>query len=181
MESNPPGWILLVPVGILLLGFLFVVLEVFVPSGGVLGLGAAILITTAVVLGFLWGGERTGVIILLVAAVVTPVLVVWAFRVWPETALGQEMVLFPPNDDRAGQKDQEASPSPDLEGKTGRAVTDLLPGGVVEVGGGELSAVATLAPVPKGTVVRVKEVRVSYVVVEPCLEDSPRENSASSS
>lgn len=95
MESNPPGWILLVPVGILLLGFLFVVLEVFVPSGGVLGLGAAILITTAVVLGFLWGGERTGVIILLVAAVVTPVLVVWAFRVWPETALGQEMVLFP--------------------------------------------------------------------------------------
>ncbi len=163
-------------IALLLLGFVCVLLEVFVPSGGVLGVLAAVLLITAVTFGFVGGGQIFGVVVLAVAFLTVPVLVGWGLSVWPKTPLGRQMVLWPPEPSEGSPTDGWEKSTSARVGQIGVAVTELLPGGVVEIGGREFSAVASFAPVPKGTIVRVKEVRISYLVVEPFLQETAGEH-----
>lgn len=156
-----------VPVGLLVLGLVCVVFEVFVPSGGLLGFTAGVFLVAAVAIAFAAYGEGFGVVILLVVALVTPVVVFWGFRVWPETSLGRQMVLWPPSPEELGPNALPAGGGSDLTGKIGRAVTDLRPGGVVKVEDREFSAICPLGVVRQGTPIVVREVRGSYLVVEP--------------
>ncbi|MCS7238735.1 MAG: hypothetical protein NZ899_10770 [Thermoguttaceae bacterium] len=156
-----------VPVILLVFGFLCVVLEVFVPSGGLLGFAAAVFLTAAVVAAFTLYGEGFGVVVLVIIAVMTPAIVVWGLSLWPRTSLGRKMILWPPSPgepDSAGSRNEA---NDRLVGMVGLAVTDLRPGGVVSVAGKQFSATCRLGPLAQGTPVVVREVRAGYLVVEP--------------
>jgi membrane-bound ClpP family serine protease len=159
--------VLSLPVGLLLLGFLSVVLEVFVPSGGLFSLVAVGCLVGAIALGFAQFGETYGAVMLLAVGLGAPAVLIWALSVWPETPPGRQMVLHPPNPGEWEPWQLVASRGVELVGKVGRARTELLPGGIVRVGDWELPAISTVAPVARDEQVRILEVRAGYVLVTP--------------
>ncbi len=163
------GWtlVLSLPVGLLLLGYLSIVLEVFVPSGGLLTLVAVGCLVGAIATGFAQFGEAYGAVMLLAVAFGTPAVVIWALSVWPETSIGQRLVLRPPTPGEWEASQLVACRGGELVGKLAWTRTELLPGGVVRVGDWELPAVSTVGAVAKNRPVVIVEVRASYVLVRP--------------
>ena len=78
---------LLWPIVILLLGMALIVLEMFIPSGGVLGFLALSASVVAVGLAFYNGGLYAGTGFLAVTGLVVPLFIVLAVRWWPHTSV----------------------------------------------------------------------------------------------
>ncbi len=158
------------PVLLLGLGLVLAVLEVLLPSGGLLGVVAAGVLTTAVILAFTEYGEGFGLLILLAVAVGVPIVVVWGFSFWPETPLGKQMLLEPP---RAEDVLPEIHTPDSLRrwiGEEAEATSPLRPSGVVRIGRTELPAISRLGAVGSGQKVRIVDVRGANLIVEPAPE-----------
>ena len=81
---DPLAWSAL----LLLLGLILVIVEVFIPSGGILGVLSISSLAAAVVLAFYHRGAQAGFIFLAVVAVTVPTALGLAFRWWPHTPMG---------------------------------------------------------------------------------------------
>ena len=81
---------------LLLLGLTLVMVEVFVPSGGILGLLSIAALVSSIVLAFYERGVVAGLIFLSVTAVMVPTALVLAFRYWPQTPMGRRVLLEVP-------------------------------------------------------------------------------------
>ena len=77
---------------LLLIGLAVMVLEVFVPSGGVLGFLSVTAIVAAIVMAFLEQGPAFGMAVLAVAFVAVPAVLALALRWFPETPLGRRVL-----------------------------------------------------------------------------------------
>ncbi|MCP4096831.1 MAG: hypothetical protein GY748_11370 [Planctomycetaceae bacterium] len=152
---------------LLAIGLFAVVLELFVPSAGILGIVAGILIVTSVVLGFM-ESVSYGVIVLTAAVVTIPGILALMVKVWPYTPLGKRILLkdLKPEDvlpNYIENKEQKER----LEGQLGIAQTKMLPSGIVMVDGEKFDAVSEGFAVEKGDAIRVISVRGNHVYVEP--------------
>ncbi|MDG1512817.1 MAG: NfeD family protein [Mariniblastus sp.] len=152
---------------LLAIGLFAVILELFVPSAGILGIVAGILIVTSVVLGFM-ESVSYGVIVLTAAVVTIPGLLALMVKVWPYTPLGKRILLkdLKPEDvlpNYIENKEQKER----LEGQLGIAQTKMLPSGIVMVDGEKFDAVSEGFAVEKGDAIRVISVRGNHVYVEP--------------
>ena len=156
-------WVVL----LLALGLAVMVLEVFVPSGGVLGFVSIMAIIAAVTTAFLDLGPVAGVVVLAVVVVSVPVVLGLAFRWFPETALGRRVLPPPPEGLEVVPRADERQRRRDLVGSAGRAVTELLPWGTVTVGGEQMEALSEAGPLAPGAAVRVVGVQGLAVVVRP--------------
>ncbi len=157
---------------LLVIGLFAVVLELFVPSAGILGIAAGILIVTSVVLGFM-ESFTYGVILLTAAVVTIPGLLALMVKVWPYTPLGRRILLkdLKPEDvlpNYVENKEQKER----LEGQLGIAQTKMLPSGIVMVDGEKFDAVSEGFAVEEGDPVRVISVRGNHIYVEPYHGDS---------
>ena len=152
---------------LLAIGLLAVVLELFVPSAGVLGITAGILIVISVVLGFM-ESVSSGVILLAVAIVTIPGMLALMVKIWPYTPIGKRILLkdLKPEDvlpNYTENKEQKER----LEGQLGIAQTKMLPSGIVMVNDEKFDAVSDGFAVEAGDSVRVISVRGNHVYVEP--------------
>ena len=154
--------------GLLILAFFFLLLEVFVPSLGVLTL-----IAVAAFIGafyFAFGvGSSFGWSLVGVTAVGIPVLLITAFRVFPRTALGKHMILFRP--------ERQKSPAPRetlaaLAGKTGVTTSTLRPSGIARIDGQRLDVITRGEMIDSGVAIRVVEILGNRIVVR-AVEDPP--------
>lgn len=149
--------LLLAGIGLLALSLLLVVLEAFVPSGGVIGVVAAACAVTGVVALFrfsaIWGVSG-----LLTMLVLGPMSFVYAFRQLPNTPLGRKIV-GPTAEEIAEQVRKEDSDHREsrlaLMDARGTALTDLRPIGVVEIDGQRYDAAAEGGLIDRGSAVRV--------------------------
>ena len=98
---TPLTWLIL----LILLGVLFIVMELFIPSGGVLSFMAAVCTVGAIFAGFYYFGPAVGTAVLAIEAVLVPVTIVVAVRVWPYTPVGRRVLNRPPgeSDDSGGE------------------------------------------------------------------------------
>jgi membrane-bound ClpP family serine protease len=155
---------------LLLLGLVLVVLEVFIPSGGIISILAAIALITAIVIAS-WEGSTTGPVVGFVFATITvfavPVLVAMAFKIWPKTRMGKAFLGELPREDEVLPEDPRRA----LLGRVGVARTKMLPSGAVEVDGQMIDAVSQGQAIEPGTYVVVAEVRANRVVVRPAGKD----------
>src|SRR4051812_18876447 len=80
---------------LLLLGITCLVLEMFLPSGGLLGVLAGLSIVGAIVLAFM-SGPVPGLLMTLTVTLMLPIMLALAVRYWPETPLGRLILLRRP-------------------------------------------------------------------------------------
>jgi membrane-bound serine protease (ClpP class) len=143
------------------LGCAFVVFEVFIPSGGILGFLAGVFIIGSIVMAFRYGTPGTGATFLIVAVVGVPLLVGLAFKYWPQTPMGRAFLGDVPDEAEVAPDDFRR----DLVGKVGVARSKMLPSGAIEIDGSMYDAVARGVAIEPGQRVVVCEVRGNRVVV----------------
>jgi membrane-bound serine protease (ClpP class) len=155
---------------LLLVGLALAVLEVFVPSGGIIAILSAVALIAALVMAF-QESATTGPMIGFVFAAVTvfavPTLIALAFKIWPKTAMGKAFLGELPTDADVLPDDPRRA----LLGRVGVARTKMLPSGAVEIDGQMIDAVTQGQAIEPGTYVVVAEVRANRVVVRPAGKD----------
>jgi membrane-bound ClpP family serine protease len=156
---------------LLLLGLGCLVLEMFVPSGGLLGVLAGLCIIGAIVLAFM-SGPVSGLVMTVVVTLMLPIMAAVAVRYWPETPLGRLILL------RRPQGADEVLPQTEayrtinlLVGKRGVAKSLMLPSGVVVVEGKTYDAVSNGLPIETGQNVRVIGIDTQRLMVR--VDDEP--------
>jgi membrane-bound ClpP family serine protease len=154
------------PVLLLAIGIALVFLEIFVPSGGALSVFAAVTIVAAVVVAF-QESFLVGTFTLLAATVIVPVVIGVAIKWWPHTPLGRLMLIKRPESEDEVLPDTEPYHRQELIGKTGVAVSDLLPSGDVRIEGRVYDAVSGGGAIDGGQAVRVVAVDTQRLVVRP--------------
>jgi membrane-bound serine protease (ClpP class) len=154
--------------GLLILAFFLLLLEVFIPSLGVLTLLALAAFAGAFYFAF-EVGDAFGWSLIAVSAVGIPALLVVAFRVFPKTALGRHMILFGP------KRLHPPEPRESLAvyaGKTGVATSTLRPSGIARIDGQRVDVVTSGEMIDPGVAVRVVEVLGNRIVVR-AVHDAP--------
>jgi len=155
-------WIL---AGLALIGLLAILLEGFLPAGGLIGIGGGLCLIAVIVLAFLKIGTIAGGVSLGSLAVLAPLAFYLGFKRFPQSSMGRSLVL---SDRQAGETGY-ASYTPklyqDLLGAEGVSFTSLRPSGMVKIGGRKYSAVTSGEYVEKDALVRVVEVHGSRIVV----------------
>lgn len=167
------GTALFWPIACLAAGLLLLIIEVFVPSGGVIGFLSVGLLVVSVWQAFEIS-TPTGAIFLLVLTFLLPLTLALAIRIWPKTPLGKWLFLKPPVQEELGT----AASGPRIEhllGQFGRTLTPMRPSGLVDFDGRRLDGLAEEGLIPKGTIVRAVQVRAGQLVVRvdtlPVLDD----------
>jgi membrane-bound ClpP family serine protease len=152
-------------VALLVLGLGVMVLEVFVPSGGILGFVSIAALVAAVATAFLEQGPTAGIASLAVVVLAVPAVLSLAFRWFPDTPLGRR--VLPPAPEAADVlPDQERRRRVrDLVGHAGRTMSDLLPWGSVEINGETIPAMSEGGPIETGIAVEAVGVQGTALVV----------------
>lgn len=150
-------------------GLLIAVIEVVVPSGGLLAIAALGALIGSLVCAYQLSG-LTATALAAVELVCVPVVVVFAFKILPKTSLGRQLFLSPPAPSKSSGWATSAVAANDgfsaLAGKQGKAATMLRPAGTVEIDGRRISVVTRGEMIAEGKTVRVIEVEGNRIVVE---------------
>ncbi|OHB79976.1 MAG: hypothetical protein A2W31_06280 [Planctomycetes bacterium RBG_16_64_10] len=150
-----------------LLGCALIVLEVFIPSGGILGFLAAAAVLSAIVLAFYHHGPVAGFAFVALGIVALPVALAVAFKYLPRTPMGRNFLLAAPTADEVLPTDDRHRSLKQLVGKTGVVRSPMLPSGAIAIDGRTIDAVSQGMAIEAGTPIEVIEVKGNRVVVRP--------------
>jgi len=153
----------------LVLGLALVGIEIFVPSGGILGFLSFSCIAIALVLAFM-DSTLTGTIFLLITMIAIPTILFTGLKYLPSTPMGRRVLLAAPNSAEVLPNADTWGGLAELVGQTGRAKTMMLPSGAIEIKGRTIDAMSEGVPIDPGQLIRVIEVRANRVVVRPLEE-----------
>lgn len=154
---------------LMILGLCLIALEVFVPSGGILGVLSVMFLIGSVAIGF-FAGPLAGFATLGVVVLAGPAMIAVALRVWPKTPMGRRILLDLPTADDVRPDNLHFRELKQLVGKIGVAHSVMLPSGTVEIDGRLIDAMSPGIAIEPGQWVRVIEVRGSRVLVQPISE-----------
>ncbi|MGV3483229.1 MAG: NfeD family protein [Planctomycetaceae bacterium] len=149
-------------------------LELFIPSGGLLGIAAAASLIAAIVLGFMHS-MLAGASILVGSAVLVPIGISIGLRIWPRTAMGRRMLTQNPEANAAFEAELRAEREA-MIGKTGVALSDMLPAGLVEIEGQRRDAISTGMAIDRGQRIEVVSVTSGKIHVRPIVVDPGHEH-----
>ena len=167
---DPLAWAAL----LMLIGLGLVVLEVFVPSGGIIGFLSLVSLLSAISLAF-YRGPWYGLSFLSIAVIALPIVLVAALRWWPETPMGRRVLLEAPSSEEVLPDNDQRRSLKALVGRIGEAKSLMLPSGSVSIDGRTVDALSEGVAIEKGQWVKVVEVRGTRIVVRPTEEaPSPR-------
>lgn len=142
---------------------LLLVAEVFVPSGGILGLCALACVIGGVAI-FFQHNQTLGWIGVVIALILIPTLLVISYKVFPKTRFGKAVTLAPPQ--RAvGDAIPDTEQLKDLLGLEGVTKTPLRPVGLCDFSGRRLECVAESGYVGIGATVEVIRVQGTQLTV----------------
>jgi membrane-bound ClpP family serine protease len=147
---------------LLALGCGFLVLEVFIPSGGLLSFFAFVSIVASMVMAFR-RDTTTGLSFMAVAVVAVPIVIALAFKLWPKTPMGRAFLGDLPSEEETRLEDPRRA----LVGRVGVAQSKMLPSGAILVDGQLIDAVSQGLAIDPGEPVVVVEVRANRVMVRP--------------
>ena len=151
-------------------GLLFVVLEVFFPSGGLLGIGAALCLVFGAYFCFRHAGVGTLMFYGVTVAVLFPVVLLSAFAILPKTPMGRAIIL---KGQASGPLEATERGLDELVGQRGVASTPLRPAGIARLGDRRVDVVTRGAHLEAGDPVRVLMVEGNRVVVERDPDAAP--------
>lgn len=150
---------------LIVLGLIAVLVEAFVPAGGLLGLGGAASIVAGVVVGFTRVGPAAGWTLLLFAVAGVPLLLFVSLRLFPSSRAGRWLVLRHTERGEEGYAVRDPAEAAGLVGREAVALTDLRPVGTAEIGGRRYTVVTDGEYVDRGRRLRVTSVEGNRIVV----------------
>lgn len=156
----------------ILLGLLFLALEIFVPSGGLLMVLSIFFMGAGVVLIFYTpesegGGTRAGIFTIVGLLVLLPVIGGTLFYWWPYTPMGKAVFLKEPTEEEAAVVTEAQHAFDELRGQVGKTVTPHQPSGATELRGKRYDSTTEGMFVDAGQFVRVVTVTGNQLVVRP--------------
>jgi len=155
---------------LLIAGIGILTAEVFIPSGGLLGMVTFLTLIVSLVCAYrAWGTSHPNVFwafccVLLLAI---PIALGSAFYVLPRTAFGKKVLLEGPASEQLTPFVKETDRLTKLVGRFGKAVTTLNPGGMILLDGERLHVFSEGIIVESGRSVEVLEVRGTRLLVRP--------------
>ena len=141
--------------GLMLAALVILLLEAFLPSGGILGIASFVVAIAGVVVLFqyetVWGFAGVGAIL-----IVTPAFLWFMINIFPDTPVGRRFILNRDDDDDGATGHEDTDPRLALRGATGEVVQALRPVGTVVIDGARHEAISDTGDVlDPGTGVRV--------------------------
>jgi membrane-bound ClpP family serine protease len=149
---------------ILVAGLGLAMLEVFVPSGGILGFLSVAAVIASVVLAF-YESPAIGFTMLGVAVVGLPSAFSVALHFFPRTSMGRRVILGPPTDEEVSPDDDVRRHLKSLVGKYGVTTSVMLPSGRVRIEDRLYDATSEGLAIEANQSVVVVEVRSGGLVV----------------
>lgn len=162
-------------IGLLFCGMLLIAAEVFIPSGGAIGVLAGMAIIGSVIIAFLHD-YRLGVGMLAAVTVSLPFVLWAALTIWPMSPIGRLILgRLPESEDEflPQGKDYHASKKQFI-GRFGRCKTPMRPGGLIVIDGVTQDAVSKGVPIDPDQPVKVVAVETNRLVVRPAKEGELR-------
>lgn len=160
---------------IIVLGFVLLVAELFIPTCGVLLVVSLGAIVVGVAMTFNAADPTTGLITLIVVFMAIPVVGGMMLHYWPRTRLGKRFFLHGPDEDATIANMPVNIELEALHGRIGKALSDLRPAGVSEFEGKRVDTITEGMMIPVGSWVRVIDVKAGKVIVrrvdKPDLHD----------
>ena len=164
---TPLLWALLLIIATISIIFL----EMFVPSGGILGALAGVCAVVAVAIVFYYEGVTQGLLFLVLSAVVIPICVAGALKYWPYTPIGRRILNLTPGETEAvGSPDYQHLQ--DLIGRTGIAKSKMVPSGSISLSGESFDAVSQSGVIEEGEPIRVVTVDGTRIMVRKIDQDA---------
>lgn len=149
--------------------FVLFLLELVIPSGGLLAILCILCAIGSVVVGF-FHGPMTGMILLAAYSIAAPFLIVLGLRVATRSRIGRRMVLRASDPARTVPSDTgevDGSEAPPAMGATGEALTPLRPSGFVRIESRRLDATAEGDFIDAGVAIEVVGHRDGHLRVRP--------------
>lgn len=146
------------------------VLELFVPSGGILAFLCIASVIFSVILAFK-SGPIVGLIFLVGVMIGMPTCFVLAVKWWPHTPIGRRILLRADGGENVLPDDDFHRGLKDLIGRTGVAKSKMLPSGAVLIDGRTVNAYTEGVPIEPGQRVIVLDVQGTNVLVRPLEDD----------
>jgi membrane-bound serine protease (ClpP class) len=160
-------WWLVFAVFLFLASAALLVAEVFVPSGGLLSVCSFACLAGGIVIFFNFS-TVAGWIGIIIAIIMIPTVLIFAYRIFPKTRFGKAVTLTPPKRD-LGDAIPDTDQLKELLGRTGVVLSDLRPVGMCDFAGRRLECVAETGYIEKDnnvTVIRVEGTQLTVRMVE---------------
>ena len=161
MEDN-----LTLAYGLILLGLVLLVAELFIPSHGVLFALSLAALLVGLTLVFA-SNTSTGMGTLIVLLITIPIVAAVALHYWQKTPLGKRFVLQAPPEDETLATMPLNLELDQLRGRYGRTVSSLRPAGITEFDGRRVDTLSEGGMIEPGQWVRCIDVKAGRVIVRP--------------
>ncbi len=148
------------------MGLGVILLELFIPSAGLLGILAATFLIAGIVTAF-FQSMMTGLIVLLLTSLLLPALFALLIKIWPHTPIGRRILLGPATHDEVMPTGETYTRYAELVGQLGVAKSKMLPSGLIVVNDKKYDAVSDGFPIEAGQPVKVTAIRANRIFVEP--------------
>ena len=159
---DPIAWAIV----LILIGCALVVLEVFIPSGGLISFLALLALLGGLFMAFRQDAA-TGLGFLVFTMIAVPTVVGLAFKYWPRTPMGKAFLGELARDGDLIPED----PRRVLVGRVGIAKSKMLPSGAIQIDGRTIDAISQGVAVEPGQAVLVVEVKGNRVMVRLADEE----------
>ena len=147
-----------------------IIAEVFVPSGGLISIVALACVIGGIVI-FFNHSSIAGWIGIIIAVVMIPSVLVFAYKIFPKTRFGKNVTLAPP-ERQQGDAIPDTSELKKMLGAVGIVLTPLRPVGMCDFSGQRVECVAESGYVNKGNKVKVINVESTQLTVRIIEESS---------
>ena len=159
-------------VGLFGVAALLLLIELLIPTGGIVGL-TAIVVALAGVVAFWYESTWWGVSGLMLVIVAIPTAFHFALKIMPNTSLGRALILGSDEEDeqaemlRAQQQAERHAAEQALIGAEGVAETELRPIGYGRIDGTRVSVTSIVGVIDQGQPIRVVSVEGNDIKVRP--------------
>lgn len=154
-----------IPIVLMILGFIAILVEFFVPAGGILGAGGIGMVIASIVWSFSRYGVVTGSIFLMIGLIGVPVMLALSFKIFPRTYFGKKLILRNSQKREDGFVAHSLENSEELLGKEGVALTILRPIGMALIEGRKLNVLTSGEYVEKDSKIKVIKVTGNKIIV----------------